>query len=178
MRFLIAALFVVASPLSALAQEPAKPGKEHDILKQFEGTWDIAIKAKDMAGKETESKGSETCKMQEGGFWLIIDHKSELMGMPFFGHGMLGYDPSKKKDAGSWADNMAPTIWAMEGSWDAEKKTMTTSITGIEPGAGTEMKLTMVQTFKDKDNYTQTMSMAGPDGKPMTVMTSTFTRKK
>jgi hypothetical protein len=179
MRVLIAALFVVASSSVAVAQEPARPGQEHEVLKQFEGAWDIAVKAKDpMSGKESETKGSETCRMQEGGFWLIIDHKSELMGMPFHGHGMLGYDPIKKKYAGSWADNLSPTMYALEGTWDAAKKTMTTKITGIEPGTGAELKLTMVQTFKDKDSFTHTISVTMPDGKDVQTLSSTYTRKK
>jgi hypothetical protein len=57
---------------SARAQEPPKPGKEHDHLERLVGIWDA----------ETESgEGTMTYKMGLGGLWLIGDFESEFGGM-------------------------------------------------------------------------------------------------
>jgi hypothetical protein len=47
--FCVAILFTSYS--AVLAQEPAKPGPEHDMLKKWEGTWDATMK---MAGAESK----------------------------------------------------------------------------------------------------------------------------
>src|SRR5262245_22821058 len=79
-----------------------KPTKEHELLKEREGTWDCAVKSFMEPGKPpSESKGVEVNRML-GGLWLISDFKGDMMGQPFLGHGVTGYDPKKKKYTGVW----------------------------------------------------------------------------
>jgi hypothetical protein len=178
MRTTILGLF--AAGTLSVAQEPPKPGKEHEHLKQFEGTWNVTHKVQaDPTQPAQDSKGgTETCAMKCGGLWLVIDSDGEMMGVPFHGHGVIGYDTVKKKYVGTWVDNMATSIWSMEGSYDEAKKAFTYKLTGPDPQTGKETSMTMVQTIKDKDNYVMTLSMAGPDGKEAEFMTGTYTRKK
>jgi hypothetical protein len=179
MRTLIAVVFAVAAT-SVVAQEAPKPGKEHELLKQFEGTWTVTHKiTMDPSQPPQESKGgTETCTMKCGGLWLVTESDGEMMGMPFHGHGIIGYDTLKKKYPGSWVDNMSTSVWSMEGTYDEAKKAFTYKLTGPDPATGKETSLTMVQTIKDKDSYVMTMSMPGPDGKEAEFMVGTYTRKK
>src|SRR5262249_239816 len=64
------ALLVVPA---ARAQEPPKPGPEHEILKKLAGTWDVTMK-----GGGVESKGTVTYKMDLGGLWLVSSMESEF----------------------------------------------------------------------------------------------------
>ena len=63
-------------PLSqANAQEPAKPGPEHELLKKMEGNWDTTMKFLGM-----ESKGAVVYKMELGGLWLSSTFEGEVAG--------------------------------------------------------------------------------------------------
>src|SRR5947207_9097364 len=87
---LFAAFWVVA------AQEPPmpKPGKEHELLKQFAGKWEVTGKFfMDPAQPPMEIKGSETVKMDLGDFWLLGHFKGEFLGKPFEGRSVMGYMP-------------------------------------------------------------------------------------
>jgi hypothetical protein len=149
-----------------------KPGPEHEMLKEMEGTWDAVIEA---GGQE--SKGTMVYKMGLGGFWLLSHFDGDLGGMKFQGRGMDGYDPAKKKFVGIWADSMSPTPIVSEGSYDKEKATMTMSGEGPGP-EGKPTKYKMVTQMKDKDNMVFTLSDAGKEGKEEVMMTITYKRKK
>src|SRR5262245_40983715 len=120
---------VVAAVLAvpAVAQEPPKPGPEHEVLKKLEGVWDITMRFGGM-----ESKGRVTYKMDLGGLWLVSSVESDLGGMKFQGRGMDSYDAGKKKYVSVWVDSMSTTPMTMEGSYDAAKKTLT--MAGEGPG--------------------------------------------
>jgi hypothetical protein len=154
---------------SVFAQETPKPGKEHEMLKKHEGTWDTVMK---MGGQE--SKGTATYKMELGGFWLTSTFEGEVFGQKFMGKGTDGYCPVKKKYVSVWTDSMSPSPMVMEGSYDADKKTMT--MTGDAPNMeGKLVKHKTVTQYADADNFT--MSMYEGDAKePM--FTVTYKRKK
>src|SRR6266536_3395456 len=107
--------FVVGAVLTlpAVAQEPPKPGPEHKLLKNREGTWDTTLKAGDM-----EFKGAVTYKMELGGLWLVGSLESDLSGQKFYGKSMDTYDAGKKKYVGIWFDSMSTTPLTMEGRYD------------------------------------------------------------
>src|SRR5262245_43634678 len=82
-----------------------KPGPEHELLKQSLGTWNASVESWMAPGAPPSvSKGTETNVLTGGGMWLVTDFKSEFMSMPFTGHGVMGYDPGKKKYVSTWVD--------------------------------------------------------------------------
>ena len=156
---------------------PVKPGKEHQLLKQMEGSWEALIKTPGEPGKGAmEFKGSETCKLSHNGLWLIEDFKADLGGQPFTGHGVYGYDPAKKKYVGVWVDSMQDFLGQNEGQFDSSGKVWTMTMDSKDP-SGKAMKIKMVTEFKDKDHHTFTMSAPGEGGKEMAIMTIEYTRK-
>jgi hypothetical protein len=164
----VALLGLVTAP-AAVAQEPAKPGPEHEILKKHVGTWDITMK---FGGMET--KGTSTYKMELGGLWLSSTVESEIFGMKFQGHGMDSYDAAKKKYVAVWFDSMSTTPMTMEGTYDKDKKTLT--MAGEGPGMdGKPTKHTAVSEWKDDD--TMHFSMYMGDGKEP-AFTIVYKRKK
>src|SRR5689334_16281621 len=83
---------------SARPEAPAMPtpGPEHGVLKDLAGSWDATVES--FAGPNQPpmlAKGIDTGTMV-GGFWLVSDFKSEVMGQPFLGRSTLGFDPAKK----------------------------------------------------------------------------------
>jgi hypothetical protein len=163
----VALAAVLAAPASA--QEPPKPGPEHEILKKMEGNWDLTMKFGGM-----ESKGTVTYKMDLGGLWLVSSLESELFGQKFSGRGMDSYDPAKKKYVGLWVDSMSTSPMIMEGTYDKEKKTLT--MAGEGPGMdGKPTKYKSVSVMPDDDTINVTMYIGDGTDPAFTIV---YKRKK
>jgi hypothetical protein len=156
---------------AAVAQGP-KPGPEHDMLKQLEGTWEATVNA---SGSDT--KGTMTWKMGLGGLWLVGDFRGESSGMKFQGKSLESYDPAKKKFVSLWVDSMSTAPMMMEGTYDKAKKTMT--MTGEDTGHdGKKTKYKSVRQRKGEDTIVFTMCTLDNDGKEQPIATITYKRKK
>ncbi|MCZ7640385.1 MAG: DUF1579 domain-containing protein [Verrucomicrobia bacterium] len=155
-----------------LAQEMPGPGPEHEALKRHEGEWIATVKS-----PEGDSKGTMTLKMECGGLWLASDFRAEFGGMKFHGRGFDGYDPMKKKYVSVWVDSMSPRPLLLEGTMDAEKKTLT--MYGEGPGPdGKPVKYKNVTRFPDADHQTFTMHVVDADGQATPMLTIEYVRKK
>jgi hypothetical protein len=162
----LAAVLVVPS---VRAQEPPKPGPEHDMFKKMVGDWDLTMK---FGGGE--SKGTVSYKMELGGLWLAGSLESELFGTKFQGKSLDTYDAGKKKYIGIWVDSMSTHPLLMEGTFDKEKKTLT--MIGEGPGMdGKPTKFKAVSTMPDDDTINFGMYMG--DGKEP-AFTIVYKRKK
>ncbi len=157
-----------------------KPGKEHDLLKQFAGDWEYTAKFMAMEpGKDPMvSKGKETARMIGGGLFLVFDIDGEFAGQKFMGHGTMGYDVHKKKYTGSWIDSMATSTYFVEATCDEMGKKWTESMEGPDPHTGQPMKMKLIHEIKDKDSRVLAFYMNGPDGKEMQIGTLEYRRKK
>lgn len=174
----LAASAVVAARARQEGMGPRGPSKEHEWLKQFEGTWSFEGKFF-MEGPDkpaTESKGVQVDKVSVGGYWLIIDAQEEG-GQKFHGHGMVGYDPAKKKYVSAWVDSVVPVLGTAEGTAGADGKSLTMTSSGMGMD-GKPMKIREVSTIKDKDHKTHEMFITGEDGKEMKFGSLEYTRKK
>jgi hypothetical protein len=175
LRKALAVLSVSLFALPVLAQMPPmpQPGPEHAMLKKDVGTWDATVEMFMKPGEPpTVSKGTETVTMM-GGFWLLSEFKSEMMGQPFEGRGATGYDPAKKKYVGTWVDSMTPGYYTTEGTYDAATKTLTATMEGPDPsGQVTKTK----ETTEWKADGTRVFTMYNPDGKTV-GMRITYKRK-
>jgi hypothetical protein len=151
----IAACLVLAP--ATLAQEPPKPGPEHELLKSMVGTWDATMNVAGM-----DAKGTMVYKMDLGGLWLTSTFEGEFGGQKFIGRGYDSYDANKKKYVGVWIDSMSTSPMVMEGTYDKDKKVLTTM--GEGPGMdGKPTKYKAETEIKDKDNMVMKMYMG--DGK-------------
>jgi len=165
------ALGVLLATMRLTAQEPAKPGPEHEEFKQFEGTWDAAIKSMGQ-----DSKGTLVYKVGLGGLWLMEHFQGDFGGMAFEGRGATSYDAAKKKYVNVWIDSMSTLPMVSEGTYDKANKTMT--MVGMMPmPEGKNMKVTMTTISKDADTKLFTMIGAGPDGKDLEMMQITYKRR-
>jgi hypothetical protein len=148
-----------------------KPGPEFAVLKQLEGTWDATVQLGDM-----ESKATVTYKMECGGLWLVSNFKGSFGGQPFEGRGLDSYDATKKKYVSVWVDSMSTVPMLMEGTFDAEKKTMT--MTGEMRGPDGKMTPhKSVSEWKDNDTIAWAMSSIDKEGKETPMLKITYKRK-
>ena len=163
-------VFISAAWLPAQPPQP-KAGPEHEYFKQFEGVWDATIH--EPGGT---SKGTMMWKVGLGGLWLLEHFKTEMGGATFEGHGGTTWDPAKKKYVGVWIDSMSTSPMLIEGTYNKEKKMMTSIGTSAGPD-GKPMKMTMRSTMSDNDNITFTMSAPGADGKEAEMLKITYKRR-
>jgi hypothetical protein len=167
-----------AAPTAEITQPSLpQPGPEHQFLKDDEGQWDAVVEVFAQPGEPPmQSKGVETNRMGCGGLCLITDFKSDLMGLPFEGHGTTTWNPSKKKYVGSWSDSMSTGLSLTESTWDPATKTVTGWIEGPDP-TGNVTRMKSVVEYKDSGRVFSAYA-PGPDGKDVLTMKITYTRKK
>jgi len=106
--------------------EAATPGAPHKMLDVFVGDWEVTSKWwMDPAEPPMESKGTVTKKMILDGRFLQEDFSGEMMGMPFKGTGMTGYDNLKKQYNSFWVDSTTTAMIYSLGTASKDGKTLT-----------------------------------------------------
>lgn len=158
-----------------------QPGPEHKELAKLIGVWTCVSKF-NMPGPdgkiaETTSKGEATFTSELGGRWIRQDFKGDLMGMPYAGMGLSGYDNVQKKYVSTWMDNMSTSMMTMTGTHD--QATNSTTLTGdyMMPD-GTTVKSRYVSKMINDNEFIFSMFHTGPDGNEVKEGEITYTRKK
>lgn len=168
-----------AKPEAAAMPAPAKPGPHHARISKIAGTWDVEVETMMQPGAPPQkSKGVETNTTAGNGLWTILDYKGEMMGQPFHGHGIAGYDSTKKKHVGVWADSMADFLAVSEGECDGTCRVETLWAEMPDPMTGKPAKYKEIHEWKDEDTRQFSMSTTGPDGKDMVLFRATYRRRK
>ena len=176
---LVALLLATAGTLRAQAPEMPKPAKEHELLQQFVGEWEVKMEAvMGPDAKPIKCEGTEKARSL-GEFWIVAEGVSTPMGQKMESVMQLGYDPATKKFIGTWIDSASGHMWKYEGSVDATGKIFTLEAEGPNMLApGKTAKYRDVTEFKSQDERTLASSMLGEDGKWMQFMAATYKRVK
>lgn len=162
--------------------EFGKPGEHHKILEHMAGNWDCAMSFQMGPGEAVSAKGeSSAMVMLDGRF--VAQHYSapDFMGMPFEGHGVVGYDKAKGKYVNAWIDNFGTGIMTMEGTYDKETDTMTWDGMATYPtGPDQTMQVPVRHVIKGVTKDKMVMEFWEPDpatGKMMNNGKIEYTRK-
>lgn len=167
--------------MQAMMQQLAKysePTEQHKKLKALVGTWDVTTK--NWMGpneKALESKGTAERKMILGDRFVSEEYKGTMMGKPFAGQGLTGYDNAKQKLVGTWVDSVSTQVMHSEGSFDAGGKELTMSGTTFCPMTQKDKPFRMVTAIESDKKVVMTSYDVGPDGKEFKSMELTYTRK-
>lgn len=167
-RAIITGIALLILLASVHAQEPPKPGKEHDHLKRLVGTWDA---------ESDFGKGTMTYKMDLGGLWLLGEFEGEFGGMKFQGKSLDTYDSMTKKYRSVWVDSFSTAPRIMEGNLDKDRKVMTLTGEGRGPD-GMAAKYKSTTEIKDADTVSFSLFMVDKDGRDQQLVTITYKRKK
>ena len=182
---------------SALAQEGAKmpemtpeqkaemeaymkagtPGAAHQELAGQAGNYDLKIKSwHEPNAPATEETGTATRKMMLGGRVLVEDMNSSMMGSPFTGQGLRGYDNVTGKHWSLWMDSMSTGMMTSEGTCDA-KGVCTFTGSWNDPITKGPKKVRMTSRWTNPTTEVFEMFGPGKDGKEMKMMEITYTKK-
>lgn len=153
------------------------PGPVHEMLAKSNGDWTGEVTMwMSPDAPPVKSSSTTTNKMIMGGRYQVTEHKGDMMGMPFEGMGITGYDNASKMMVNTWVDNMGTGIMTMKGPWDEASKSCTLTGTTIDPMTGKECM--MKEKFTIIDDNTQKLEMwdnrTGTERKSMEII---FKRK-
>ena len=156
----------------------ATPGAPHKSLEVFAGNWDVASKWW-MAPEAPpmESKGASSKSWVMGGRFLKEDFSGDMMGTPFTGNGLSGYDNIKKKYNSLWVDSSSTGIFTSLGTVSADGKTFTYTSKMDDCMTGEMDKpVRFVITVISKDKHTFEM-YEGAGAKEKKIGEMTYSRK-
>jgi len=153
------------------------PSNAHQMLAKSNGEWNEEMTMWMEPGAEpVKSTATAVNKMILGGRYQHSTHTGNVMGMPFEGVAITGFDNIKKVYVSTWIDNMGTGIMYSEGKWNEATKSVEFKGTGVDPMSGKELKIRQV--MKIVDDNTETMEMfTTVDGKEFKSMEIKMTRK-
>lgn len=190
------ALLAVALALPAAAQEPAAPamtpemqammeayqkagtpGKEHQQLAAMAGTYDLTVKSYHTPGAEPAvESGTATRKLILGNRVLVEDVTSQMMGQPYSGQGLHGFDNVTGKYWSTWNDSMSTGVMVSEGTCDAQSSCVYTG-SYHDPVTKKPQSARMTTRWTDKRTEVFEMYGPGPDGKEARMMEITYKKR-
>jgi hypothetical protein len=166
-----------ADPKMAEMMASMTPGEHHAHLAKFAGDWDVKSKMwMEEGAPPMESTAVVTAKMEMGGRFLYIHYNGDMMGQPFKGVSIMGYNNNSKQHESVWVDNMSTSMWFSTGTCSADGKTYTMSGTFTEPD-GTKKTTREVTSWTGADTYTMEFFETVPGGKERKMMELAYTRK-
>jgi hypothetical protein len=155
----------------------ATPGSVHKVLAKMAGRWDTKTKSWMEPDKPPmESTGTCELKMLLGGRYLQQECSGDMMGSPFTGVGVTGYDNHTKKYLSTWMDSMSTNIFFFEGTGSADGTSFTQESRYDDPVQG-PMKWRAVTRIVDDNKLVFEMYGAHKKGKEEKMMEMTYTRK-
>lgn len=151
---------------------------DHEALEYFAGRWKVESKMWAAPGAPaTESVNTNAGEMILGGRYVRLSYKGEMMGQPFEGLQISGYDNIAKAYTTFWIDNSSTSFYLLNGTYDAAKKTYTFTGRWTDPLGG-ETPVRMVIRIVSPDVYESETYMKLPDGKEFLNMSDRSVRVK
>jgi len=158
--------------------EATSPGKHHEAFKNRVGEWKGVIKLW-TAGPGTEpmeSEATSTYKLVLDGRFLMQEMQGQIMGMPFVGMGVSGFDKAKGKHTAYWIDSMGTQAIYTEGECADHCKKETYEFTTLDPVTGATNDVKMTTVIKDDNTHVFEWYQKMPDGNYAKTMEITYTR--
>jgi hypothetical protein len=156
-------------------QMAATPGPEHKILESYAGHWISHAKVQmDPSQPAQESDGTADGQLVLGGRFVHVIHKGTMMGQPFEGMMLLGYDNIAKKYVSTWVDNMGTAMVHYDGSFDKRTHRLMMGARFVDPMTLKPARTRAVTTFASATNMTYEEFSVEPDGKERLVLTITL----
>ena len=191
----VAALATVVCFAVSVAEEPAHemspeekmmmekwdaymtPGEPHRRMAKAVGDWVFKTRMWHGPGMAPEeSTGTARNEMIMDGRYLVQHAEGTVMGMPFVGHGLTGYDNMKKKYQSLWVDNMGTGVMMSEGT--CEGKVCTYYGDSPDVMQGKYKRVRSVAREVSDDEMVFEMYDTAPDGKEWMNFEIVYKRRK
>jgi hypothetical protein len=104
----------------------ATPGPAHKALEALIGDWKAEVKCWMEPGQPPHvSQGTAKAKWTLNGHFLEEEFHGEMMGKPFTGRSLMGYDNTKQTFSTVWVSDMQTSMFTSEGKGENGNKLIT-----------------------------------------------------
>ena len=155
-----------------------KPGPAHKALDGLVGDWKAEVKCwMDPGGSPEVSQGTAKASWKFNGRFLEEEFHGQMMGKPFAGRTLLGFDNTKQTFNSVWVSDTQTSMFTSEGRGDSGNKGIT--LEGMATCAATgrkdiPMKTVLRLTSPDKHILEMFDGSKGANAKTMEI---TYTRQ-
>lgn len=167
------------STVSSSGFEMPCAGKEHALLKPFEGKFRAKVQIY-MGGPEPQiSTGTMVNSFQVDGLYLHQDYQGDAPPKPypaFVGRGYWGYNFGTKKYEGFWIDNASSMMQNEAGTVDSSGKVWTMTSEFTNPNDGSTIRKKTEIKLQDADQHTMESFMTAADGNEYRTMIIEYKR--
>jgi len=102
------------------------PGPAHKALQALVGDWKAEVKCwMDASGSPDVTQGNAKAKWTFNGRFLEEDFHGQMMGKPFTGRTLLGFDNTKQTFNSVWISDTQTSMFTSEGKGDSSNKVIT-----------------------------------------------------
>ena len=158
-------------------QKAATPGPHHKCYTELAGSWKAVCTMWMQPGAEPQTAEMKAvCEPLFGGRYGVEKIEGMMMGMPFQGMSIGGYDNIKGKHTLVWIDNMTTATVYSEGACSDNCTVETHEYTQKDPMTMKDTKVKMVSRITDKNNRVLESYIIGDDGKEFKTMEIKYTR--
>jgi hypothetical protein len=153
------------------------PGPMHELMAKSVGEWNTKITFwMEPDGEPMVSEGKAVVEMILGGRYMKSTNTGPMMGMPFEGINLQGYDNATGEFTAVWIDNMGTGISVSTGTYDDGAKILNFKGTMIDPVSGKELHYRQTVQLVDDNHQVFEMFMQ-KDGKEFKNMVIDLTKK-
>jgi hypothetical protein len=154
------------------------PGEPHKLFAKLEGSWTTKSRGWMEPDKPPmESRGECEQKLILDGHYLQQIYTGDMMGAPFAGINLLGYNNHTKKYESIWIDSMNTAIYFFEGAASKDGKTITQKCSYDDPARGPCVWRSVTK-IKDDNTQEFEMYLTPKGGKEEKMMEMTVSRKE
>lgn len=153
------------------------PGEPHKLLAKLEGSWTTRSKGWEGGKQVMESIGTCEQKLVLDGHYLQQVYTGEMMGAPFTGINILGYNNHTKMYESVWIDSMNTAMYYFVGKGSADGKTITQECSYDDPIKGPAVWRS-VTSIKDDNTLEFEMFITPKGGTREKMMEMTVSRKE
>jgi hypothetical protein len=158
--------------------EAGTPSDAHKQLQPFVGTWHTKTTHWMSPDAPPErSEGTATAKWLYDGRFLQEDYKGKMMGRPFNGMSLVGYNNVTGKYFTTWVDSMSTGLMTSEGDYNAEAREFTYTGSYVCPVAGKKEAKFKNRIVSDTQHIFE-MYDTDPNGKEFKALEIVYTKKK
>jgi hypothetical protein len=103
-----------------------RPGPGHQALNNLEGDWKAEVKCWMEPGASPEvSQGTANARWKFNGRFLEEEFHGQMMGRPFSGRTLLGFDNTKQTFNSVWVSDTQTSMFTSEGRGDSGNRVIT-----------------------------------------------------
>jgi hypothetical protein len=157
----------------------ATPGAAHQRIMKLAGTFNVKSQFRmGPDAPEQSSEGKTVNTVILNGRFLQGDFSGQMMGQPFKGMYLMGFDNLRQQYVSAWADDMSTSLMHGFGTIDDTGKTITWTFDYLDPMTQKPAQQRHVTTIESDDRYIYEIFDKTPDGKEFRSVLLTYERAK